>query len=100
MESPSDPEERPPRRVRFAPRANVDRIAKFIADRWSEAVKTAFPETLANHLRPLERLPFAHPLSPRYPSLRQRLVANRTQVHYRVTETAVVTVAIHDTREG
>lgn len=90
--------------VRFSTRAthDIDDIAKYISQFWSEKVKTNFLVAISEKLLILEKNPFIYRKSISKPNLRECVVNRNVIMYYAVNEDnkEVVILSLKNTKQS
>jgi plasmid stabilization system protein ParE len=81
-----------------AAKADLEEIALFLKQAYSDRVKTDFLADFAKRLLLIEQMPFMYQASAQNPAVRRCLIPKHTACFYEVTDTLILILAVVDTR--
>ncbi|MCY7356072.1 MAG: type II toxin-antitoxin system RelE/ParE family toxin [Rudanella sp.] len=80
-------------------RQDIEQIAGYLSENWSEQVKLNFLVTLADKMRLIGQMPYLYKASRQEPSIRECVLTKHTVIFYRVTDQSVEIITIKGTRQ-
>lgn len=80
--------------------AELEETVKYLAENWSNNVKTDFLASLADAVRRIEAMQEMYPVSPQNPTIRRCVINNRIAVFYRIKNDCVEMLSLRSTRRN
>lgn len=80
-------------------RQDIEQIAEYLAEHWSEQVKLNFLVTLTDKMTLISKMPYLYKASRQQPDIRECVLNKHTVLFYRVTESTVEIITIRSTRQ-
>lgn len=77
---------------------NLDKIAKYLEQNFSNSVKMDFLIKISEHLQLLEIMPYMNRKSAKQENIRECIVNKQTIMFYRITENIVEIITIQNSR--
>lgn len=77
---------------------DIEQIVSFLQGAYSQKVKTDFLTAFSERLLLIEQMPFMYQASEKNPDVRRCLVHKHIACYYRVTDEAIIVLAVIDTR--
>ncbi len=80
--------------------AQVEEIATYLGDNWSQKIKTDFLALLSDKLELIAQMPEMYRKSEKRPGLRECVINKQTVLYYKVQVDNIEVVAILSSRQG
>lgn len=80
-------------------RNDIEQIAAYLAEHWSEQVKLNFLVTLTEKMTLISQMHYLYKVSQKQPNVRECVLNKQTVLYYRVGESSVEVITIKSTRQ-
>ena len=80
-------------------RQDIEQIAEYLSEHWSEQVKLNFLVTLTDKMKLIGQMPHIYRASQQQPDVRECVLNKHTIIFYRVTDSAIEIITIKGTRQ-
>lgn len=81
-------------------KSNIEKIAKYLDEKWSENVKLKFLTDISKAVKQLAIMPFMFPSSGKMEGLRRCVVNRHTVLYYRINQEIIEVINIKGTRQS
>lgn len=80
-------------------RKDIEQIASYLSENWSEQVKMNFLVSLTNKMNLIGQMPYLYKSSQKQPDVRECVLNKHTVLFYRIAENSVEIITIRSTRQ-
>ena len=80
-------------------KTNIEKIADYLDEEWSENVKLRFLTDISNAVKQLVIMPFMFPSSDKIEGLRRCVVNRHTVLYYRINKEFIEVINVKGTRQ-
>jgi plasmid stabilization system protein ParE len=81
-------------------KSNIEKIADYLDEEWSENVKLKFLIDVSNAVKQLAIMPFMFPSSDKIAGLRRCVVNRHTVLYYRINKEIIEVINVKGTRQS
>jgi plasmid stabilization system protein ParE len=81
-------------------KSNIEKIAEYLDEEWSENVKLKFLTDISKAVKQLAIMPFMFPSSDKMEGLRRCVVNRHTVLYYRINQEIIEVINIKGTRQS
>jgi plasmid stabilization system protein ParE len=81
-------------------KSNIEKIADYLDEEWSENVKLKFLKDVSNAVKQLAVMPFMFPSSDKMDGLRRCVINRHTVLYYRVNREILEVINVKGTRQS